>query len=381
MNVSRYIDTVELKFDVEFVTPCFLGGADGDAEIRVAPFKNLLRRWWRIANGNLSPEELWKKESRLFGSTEKDPDIVEENKRLPKEKRKPEIFGKSRVELKIYDATKCNIVNITDNPQIRFPDETISHPEVDKPMGFETYLGMGPVFGKEYKKNYIYENSRISLSLKMPNLKDDVFYILKTLTLINLFGSIGSRSRNGWGSVLIKGISINNKNAALLPLDRIYGDMQDWRQAFANDETREYPFYLGKDKNGILCWESIEDFSHWSDAMHFLADAYMHVRTHFKFSEKNRLEKRHLLGYPVTHHNVKDWERLPSQLLLKVIKINPRKYKAQIFHLPSAIPLGWDKVSAGSGQLGIWKEVHEFLDSYSDSNGGKNLIRFGGTAK
>ena len=54
INVSRFTDTKILRFTVEFVTPCFLGGADGNAELRVAPFKNLLRRWWRIANGKLS---------------------------------------------------------------------------------------------------------------------------------------------------------------------------------------------------------------------------------------------------------------------------------------------------------------------------------------
>lgn len=368
MNVSRYTDTTELRFDVEFVTPCFLGGADGNAEIRTAPFKNLLRRWWRIANGNLSPEQLWQKESELFGSTEKNP-------------KTGKTFGKSKVELKIVDKTRRNIIDIRENPRIRFPDETIHHPEVRDPMSFETYLGMGPIFGREYKKNYIREDSTVTLSLEIPNDRNIIFYIIKTLTLIDLFGSVGSRSRNGWGSISIQEISINNKNAALLSKERIYDDLKDWRQAFANDEIREYPFYLGKDKNGILCWESIEDFSHWSDAMHFLADAYMHLKTHFNFSEENirnnRLDKRHLLGYPITHHNValEDWKRLPSQLLLKVIKINRRKYKAQIFHLPSAIPLVWDKNSSGSGQLGIWQEVHDFLDEYTDSSGGKNLKR------
>ena len=363
MNVSRYTDTTELKFDVEFITPAFLGGAAGNAEIRTAPFKNLIRRWWRIANGNLSPEELWKKESLLFGSTEKG------------------VQGKSRVVLEICDDSRCNIVNIADKPAIRFPDETISHPEVSRPMGFETYLGMGPVFGKEYKKNYIRENSSVTFSLKMPKNQDEIFYIIKTLTLIDFFGSVGSRSRNAWGSISVKSVSVNAKKSNLLPKNRIYGDLKDWRQAFSADETKEYPFYLGKDKNGILCWQSIEDFSHWSDAMHFLAETYMRVKTHFGFSGKNvkekKLDKRHLLGYPLTHHSVdvKGWERLPSQLLLKVVKIGARKYKSQIFHLPSAIPLVWDKNSAGSGQLGIWKEIHDFLDDYSDSNGEKNLKR------
>ena len=123
MDVSRYVDTTELKFEVEFITPCFLGGADSNAEIRVAPFKNLIRRWWRIANGHLSPEELWKKESELFGSTQKNPDIVEENKNKKSSEKQPEIFGKSKVELKILDKEKCKI---SKNRNLLFPNEKLT---------------------------------------------------------------------------------------------------------------------------------------------------------------------------------------------------------------------------------------------------------------
>ena len=100
MNVSRYTKqtNTELRFDVEFITPTFLGGADGNAEIRTAPFKNLLRRWWRIANGNLSPEELWQKESELFGSTEKNP-------------KTEKTFGKSKVMFGILDSNNVRYIN------------------------------------------------------------------------------------------------------------------------------------------------------------------------------------------------------------------------------------------------------------------------------
>lgn len=360
MNVARYVNTTELKFTVEFVTPCFLGGADGNAEIRAAPFKNLIRRWWRIVNGNLSPEDLWKKEAELFGSTEKNPDIIEENKSLPKSQKKVEIFGKSKVELKIIDSSKVNIISAR---PIRFADETMIHPEVEKNGGqipFETYLGMGPIFGSDYKKSYIKEGSIIKFSLTVPKRQDNSIYVefIKTLTLINMFGSIGSRSRNGWGSIRLIG---------KWPESDLLDSAINWSTVFTSDDKRVYPFYLGKDKNGYMIWKS-EKFPYWSDAMAFLAKAYMETRTNFKFKKNNSknqvIEQRHLLGYPVTHHNVKGWDRLPSQLLLKVIKTPEQKYIAQIMHLPSAIPLKWDSESAGAGQGKTWDEVHKFLDSY-----------------
>ncbi len=372
MDVSRYTNTKELRFTVEFVTPCFLGGPDGNAEIRTAPFKNLLRRWWRIARRSsktdLSTSKLWEEESKLFGSKE--------------------MHGKSKLILKIISE---NVTYEKPN-RIRFGDDRFVHPEVDRNDGkvaFESYLGMGPIFGTEFQKSYIRENSNIKIALIMPNDNDTIYYIIQTLTLIDMYGTIGSRSRNGWGS-----IKILPENFKLMPENVIFNTLENITSIFADNNRRYYPQRLGyetieNNKNGILCWQSIEVFSDWSDAMFFLAKAYMNLRTSFSLenTKNGELYKRHLLGYPVTHHSVRSWDnninenRLPSQLLFKVIPISRTgsvrgyQYKAQILHLPYKIPLEWNE-NLGS-QISVWKEVHSFLDNYhEDINGtGKDLIR------
>lgn len=375
MNVSRYTDTTELRFDVEFITPTFLGGADGNAEIRTAPLKNLLRRWWRIANGDLSPEELWKRESRLFGSTEKDPDIVEENKKLPKELRKPEIFGKSKVVLKIKESN-CQISN---RRELLFPNMILNHPEVSRPVSVETYLGMGPVFWNkelkktEYKNNYIVPSGKVSISLVIPREETEMF--INILSYINYFGTIGSRSRNGWGSIVISGLqNISTKAEIILPaISKI--SLIDWNTIYSKDEVKKYPYYFAKDEKGMLCW-CTRPQKNWEEAMHIIADTYLKVRTAFKFqkTEQKVLEPRHLLGYPVTHHGVENWDiekwkngktkkintRLPSQLILKVFKDN-NSYYGLILHLPNQIPLKGFSVES---QKDIWKFVHGALDHY-----------------
>ena len=70
MDVSRYVDTTEIKFDVEFVTPTFLGGADGNAELRVASLKGVLRYWWRVLYGAKYGNKILERENSLFGSTD-----------------------------------------------------------------------------------------------------------------------------------------------------------------------------------------------------------------------------------------------------------------------------------------------------------------------
>lgn len=392
MNVSRYIDTVDLKFDVEFVTPCFLGGADGNADIRVAPFKNLLRRWWRIANGHLSPEELWKKESELFGSTEKNQESGK-------------IFGKSRVELIIIDS---NLIFQKTN-KLRFPNKMINHPEVKNPMSFETYLGMGPVFWNkerkcsEYKLLPILEfaparkeydqyskkeiavperKSCLSLSLTVPTSELDCFVLI--LSYINYFGTIGSRSRNGWGSISIRNVMKNsNELVELFKIKDIKEKSIDWGVLFDATCKKQYPSLLASDEKGLLCWCAPQRNS-WADAMLDAAEIYSAVRTNFKLTGDNELHDRHLLGYPITHHEYHGWPvkntRLPSELYMK-INLNQGKYRVQITHIPNLIPL---EGFTTNKQKEIWSKVHDFLDGYqlkNDKGEKKNLSRFGGTAK
>lgn len=367
MDVSRYIDTTELKFEVEFITPTFLGGADGNAELRTAPFKNLIRRWWRIANGHLAPEELWKKESDLFGSTEKNPDIVAENRVRKSSEKETEIFGKSKVRVNILDTSNCSI---TTQKKLNFPDQKIEHPEVHRRIEVETYLGMGPVFWnknlkrQEYKVNYIQPGSKIDMSLFIPkNERENIIYVL---SLIKYFGTIGSRSRNGWGS-----ININPKeNTAgtkfeLVKLKDI--ELIDYTNIF-NEKSKAYPHGIGKNQKGILCWETPLRTT-WQECMKDLAGTYLDIRMAFKFTktDKQKLEARHLLGYPVTHHGASIWDkeeskkintRLPSQLILKVIR-KGTNFSGLILHIPNLIPL---KGFTPKEQKDIWKFIHDKLD-------------------
>lgn len=375
MNVSRYKDTTELRFDVEFVTPCFLGGADGNAEIRTAPFKNLLRRWWRIANGNLSPDELWKKESRLFGSTKKDPDIVEENKKLPKDKQKPECFGKSKVELKIIQ----NHCQISEKKELRFPNLRLNHPEVSAPVSVESYLGMGPVFWNkelrraEYKNSYIVPSEKLTMVLVVP--KGEVKVFVKILSFIHYFGTIGSRSRNAWGSIVISNLKNITENKQINLILVSEDCLVDWNNIFQKNESRKYPYCFAKDEKGMLCWYTRPQET-WEEAMRIIADTYLKIRTAFKFNKTREkvLEPRHLLGYPVTNHGVEKWDiaklengrekklntRLPSQLILKILK-DKNSFYGIILHLPNQIPLQGFSIDT---QKDIWKFVHGALDHY-----------------
>lgn len=323
INVSRYTDTKVLRFTVEFVTPCFLGGADGNAELRVAPFKNLLRRWWRVVNGSLTPEELWKRESELFGSTEKMPGT------------KNNVFGKSKVILSIVDSTKVQYSSS------EFDIEKAHKGKI--PVNVGLYLGYGAVTNKG-TRSYIKSGSRCEFEIRVSSKY--VKELEKTLFYINLFGTIGSKSKNGFGSISIL-YKFNPQEC--------WPICQDINKIL--DNGKNYPNAIVKDSNGILCWAT-NDYKSWEDAIKKLCDVYLEVGSWMK-EEGGKNNWRNLFGYAEVD------KRLPSQVILKISKkCTTGKegflYYGIIIHIPYV-------VSNWKTGLKDFREASIYLDKCFDS--------------
>jgi CRISPR-associated protein Cmr1 len=76
---ERYYKRETIQLTCRVVTPMFLGNANGEAEWRAAPFKSLLRDWWRGSppkNDHIG--QLLGKESILFWSAGDDNDSQQE---------------------------------------------------------------------------------------------------------------------------------------------------------------------------------------------------------------------------------------------------------------------------------------------------------------
>lgn len=344
VNISRYVNTTELKFDVEFITPAFLGGADGNAEIRTAPFKNLIRRWWRIANGNLPSEKLWQRESEIFGSTEKNPLIVETNKNKKKSEREPEIFGKSRVELSIEN----------------FSETHISNDVGKKSLKNFLYLGYGPVQNNALNiRNFVEAGSKIKIKMVLTSSEKENF--IDVLTLINLFGGIGSRSRKGFGSIEIIPETDNFRlNNLKILCEHIPSLVQNYLDAM--NSGKNYPYCIGSDEKGLLCWNT-QDRESYADVLNDLTTIYKGA---VQIAKSASSDGRVILG-SANEIMRTDIKRIPSSLLLKVIKFGG-KYKGRILHLPYNIN------HILKEQNKVWAAIY----SYFDENG---LKRFGGASK
>lgn len=323
------------SFQLTFLTPAFLGDAQQSGAWRVPPFKALLREWWRIAAAapHFDHRRLREQEGVLFGNAWLASGASRSKVRMALEHWSP---GKS----------------------LSFADESkITHPSVKFPIGSQLYLGYGPlVIDKATKKTALKKNAALqadetnTFSLAWP---ESVESIPHTLQLIDWFGTVGGRSRNGWGSVALGLDALRADHPRLAPV------LRDLRECLRLD----WPHAIGKDTKGPLIWQSRETFANWKDAMTFLARTKIGFRCHLPFAggaPHRQAQDRHLLAYPVTNHAIAGMgrdARLANQLRFKLFR-DGDKLRARIYHTPHACPLPMNNLN----QLAVWQKVHAWLD-------------------
>lgn len=348
----------KLECIVRFNTPAFLGNAEQKGQWRTPPFKALLRQWWRVAyaaehGGKPAVDRMRDEEGRLFG--------VATDIRAGSQK--------SQVRLRLDQWLEGQLKDWAGLDSSR-----VVHPEVKnrdgKPVavGAHLYLGYGPLgFARgqtALKKNAaIQADESATLSIACP---DDALPLLqRTVSLIDRYGTIGGRSRNGWGSF---GLSPSDAGSALnfsMPPQSV---LRPWRDALDQD----WPHAIGSDEQGALVWQTTEPTGDWKEIMRQLAVLKIGMRTTlFPFNSGNgaaRPEPRHWLGYPVTKHSVRSWgnARLPNSLRFKVRADTAGNLRGVIFHvpcLPPQVPFHPDRRAIET----VWKQVHTYLDGQAPS--------------
>ena len=335
VSIARFYKREEITLDCEIITPMFLGNARQEAELRAAPFKGLLRYWWRVANGsNFAANDfagLLKRENEIFGSAD-------------------DGGGKSQVVVAVSPDG-----NLTPSKDDLKDTGKVTHPECKMKSDPLNYLaGMGLIhFKKGILHSYFKPGGKFNLKI---TASDKVALDLKkSVNLLNCFGAIGSRSRNGWGCFSCDNIP----DHSTLPIEM-----------FNTALDRDYPHCLGADGKGALFWQTKNIRTSWEDCMKDLATVYIAIRAGDAGQKIQKLEvnigspaDRHLLGYPVTNHSVKMWGksgRHGSALRLLVRK-EENGYRGYFLHLPHLFsnkmwPNGKDQ------QIKIWQQVHQNLD-------------------
>ena len=356
-----------LRYQMRFTTPAFLGNAKQSGQWRTPPFKALLRQWWRVVwaagggDGFRSDVAAMRRdEGRLFGNAWLEDD-----------------FRKSAVRLRLsrWDAGEMASWQGQERP-------TVFHPEVERTqrrIGPHAYLGYGPLDGRGGTRFAQKGNAAIQagesadLSIAAPD--DHIDEIRAALALMNAYGTVGGRSRNGWGSLAIEPLDDSPTLDSCLKSTRDRQATSDhhrfvrpWRDAL----KRDWPHAIGKDDTKPLVWQTTRLYDDWNAAMRDLAILKIALRTMFVFPNERSPHPRHprplerrWLSYPITNHVTSAWNRnlrLPNSLRFKVRPDQeiPNRLRAVIFHVPCRPPKEFKPDDRALRN--VWETTHQLLD-------------------
>lgn len=295
MDVSRFVNVEKINFTVEFLTPCFLGGADQNAEVRTAPFKAGLRYWWRVLYGSKYGDKIKSVEDEIFGTAKSDAktkvgksrviwEVVDSRIDYQKEKTITSFsdikYGSDKVYEKISDRdwntharrgskdNRMNILNYLALGKFTLDDENDVNPKNNKPK----------------KKNYrfIKPGSRISFNVRISTEKKSE--IIDALKFFIIFGGVGGKSRNGFGSMYSK--EINELSwSGNVDISKVKNNFPVLSKDFAYLESTA----LGK----------------WDLALTKVGEAYRNTRIS-KIERKHHFEKRGLIARPIIPNSYDD---------------------------------------------------------------------------
>lgn len=349
------------EYKISFNTPGFLGDAEQKSAWRTPPFKALIQHWWRVVVAKEHHYD-WKKiresEGRLFGHAWLD---------------NGSWAMRSRVRIKLEQQNPGTLSKWVNSPV----SDKITHPEVKdrntgnlRPMAPETYLAYGPLHFRDGLTHApaIKANETNRLTLIYPKEYQEIFN--DGMQLIHWFGTLGGRSRNGWGSLHIQGDGFqgNQTLKAAIPL------FHSITRSLSECLILDWPHAIGTDDQGLLIWQTPER-DNWQLVIKDLAQIKIKFRTDLPFpnTAPGGFEQRHLLAYPVTHHKINDWGntgRLANQLRFKVVRTAGNNFTGIIVHLPCALPSemsqGLRNTPTNQQQIEIWQKVHNSLNSQRD---------------
>ncbi|HOE41082.1 MAG TPA: hypothetical protein PLB25_05570 [Rhodoferax sp.] len=361
----------ELSYQLSFNTPAFLGNAEQQAQWRTPPFKALLRQWWRVvkaADLGYDHREMLRLENSLFGSAGDDAG-----------------GGRSKVQLRL---STWDTGTLTSLPHMA----TQQHSEVKNrqtgqlmSVGTDVYLGFGPVTTHGNRNAIAPEGPPMTFKLRCPDAEAGT--LRKAMQLAAWFGSVGSRARNGWGSLHIEGEGLLGFEGLCDSGLALQSAPRSLSAALTDRLAGEWPHALGLCTDGRpAVWRVFADkklnaegkliftgFKEWKSVLERLAALKIGFRTRFKLSSgspHNRVEARHVLAYPVTNHGLAGLPnaRLASQMRFKVAKNRDGQYFGLITHLPSAMPKAFFDRSQVTqlpinDQIEVWNQVHAFLNA------------------
>jgi CRISPR-associated protein Cmr1 len=274
------------EYQLELVTPAFLGGADQSAQWRTAGIKALIRQWWRVVwtaeNPNKTVNDMRAAEAVRFGSVQDG------------------LNQKAQIQIR-FDEEPKNTASQVQGIQ-RDQNQSLQ------------YLGFGPFVQptRPSSKTALNSGTKVKFKILIQSLDEQQTQqfsneIDQTMFLVHQFGALGSRSNNAWGILNITG-------------DIQPQDLKTYSQTLAQCLQSDWKKAIAKDQQGLMVWQT--------PPLQNADDVMKRLKT-FRKDGHNYIAKqqgqRPLVNAPVKGNQ----NRNPSQYVLKVLK-DGTQYRGQV---------------------------------------------------
>jgi len=314
--ITRFKGIEQLEHNCEVVTPLFLGGANSKvAELRAPPIKAAMRFWWRALYEGENVGQMAKREAEIFGSKEK----------------------KAVVTVKLDHLNGQPVLeDLPSGKRIMVTSKGKTFP-----ISIVEYLAYGLFDPKQKTSKYLKEHIEPKNCFKVivtftKNVETDITKAMKAMIT---FGGIGSRSRNGFGSLHCSDL-----------FDQTFkkqGDLKSFT-SFSNE---------------AILFGEFNTYVSWEDALCEIGTAYRAAR--LTLEERHKFDKRGFIAMPIEAkfeknipQSIKDG-RHAKPYFLHVNKTPDGKYRGQILFLPYLYKAGPNDTT---------NRVKEYMDACGKMN-------------
>lgn len=304
----------QITFHLQTLTPMFMAGADGEkVEIRPPSLKGDLRFWWRAyywgqKTNVLTIDEIRTEEGKIFGTTENG-------------------GRKSNFALKISHQR----LNPTTGKLPNHPIPVVSRGRsfsinILEYLAYGTYeyqRGRGNVFTRQYLPPG-YEMTITLLPRQGVNEND----IVKSFYFLVMFGGLGSKSRNGFGSIAVKNSDIFKRYG----LPETFPDKQFFTENLSTNH--HVPPFTAFSK-GMRVFKLKQRWKSWDDCLAELGRIYRESRG--KLEPKHQYEQRQYIAAPiiVAKKPRSRLNRHAKPYFMRVLQKARDDYAGYIIYLPS----------------------------------------------
>ena len=300
-----------LTFELKFITPAFIGGANQQAELRPASFVGLLRWWWRALKGECDIKKLREEEIKIFGGDGKIASPV--YLRVEGDVSKGEdLISEYRLSWS-FDKNRRALIG----------------PHAGVGYLYYSMLPKKKRNGQEEKgREFIKPGSRLKLTL----IGKDEFlkHYIASLWALVFLGGVGARSRRGGGNLRV--VDYNPKDLGISFIPTGYFDewlVENLNRAKDLVGSSKTPCNEYSNLKNVKLVLSPREFNTWFEALNDIGNRFMNSR----IKNRQRIFDTAVFGLPVRHSNGKFVEaergirRRSSPVIIKVVKTPEDKYQ------------------------------------------------------